>query len=171
MFICTVLNTKYVCKYVQYHGIRSAFFLNKPKRTHSRVICMSLLQPSITPALLWSVGGTEASHYCCFKATSWLSLHSSPNLSLTAFVALSSPPFSLSLSLSLSVFVYKIWKVPFCDTYIWSVTVSWWKGRRLQAAWIKKYERRHIVLPRRCLPALIVSCVPEAMGPRDPLPY
>lgn len=112
----------------------------------------------ITTALMWSVGGSEASHYCHFKATftRYLSLFTlfSKSVSRSMFPRLILPsPLSLSLCLFLFIKFGK-WHSVSCRVHMECCGVI--VERQTFQSCIKKYERWRIVLPRCCLPALIV---------------
>lgn len=73
---------------------RRARTLHAQTHTHSLAQAgMCSAQPVITAALMWSLGGTEASYYCRFMTTFTLLLHSPPSLSCS--LALSFPPWSV----------------------------------------------------------------------------
>lgn len=81
----------------------------------------------ITTALMWSVGGSEASHYCHFKATftRYLSLFTlfSKCVSRSMFPRLILPS-PLSLSLSVCFCLSNLESGTLCHVeYIWSVVV------------------------------------------------
>lgn len=70
---------------------RRAHTRHAQTHTHSLAQAdMCSAQPVITAALMWSLGGTEASYYCRFMTTFTLLLYSTP--SLPASLPLSFPP-------------------------------------------------------------------------------
>lgn len=83
----------------------SYYSVNQEKGTHTHTRThtpprahMHSAQPVITDALMWSLGGTEASYYCCFMTTFTLSPFGFPSLRWSCLARLSAsiPPFFIS---------------------------------------------------------------------------